>query len=103
MTELLVATRNLNKIYELNQILSPKSFELFSLNDLNIDFTVEETGNTFEQNAILKAEQYCKKSQLLTIADDSVLEVELLDIYLPVEYYYLYKHSLKKILVFFLL
>ena len=50
MTELLVATRNLNKIYELNQILSPKSFELFSLNDLNIDFTVEETGNTFEDN-----------------------------------------------------
>ena len=79
MTELLVATRNLNKIYELNQILSPKSFELFSLNDLNIDFTVEETGNTFEQNAILKAEQYGKKSQLLTIADDSGLEVELLN------------------------
>ena len=79
MTELLVATRNLNKIYELNQILSPNSFELFSLNDLNIDFTVEETGNTFEQNAILKAEQYGKKSQLLTIADDSGLEVELLN------------------------
>ena len=37
MTELLVATRNLNKIYELNQILSPNSFELFSLSDLNID------------------------------------------------------------------
>jgi len=79
MTELLVATRNLNKIYELNQILSPNSFELFNLSDLSIDFTVEETGKTFEQNAILKAEQYGKKSQLLTIADDSGLEVELLN------------------------
>ena len=79
MTELLVATRNLNKIYELNQILSPNSFELFNLSDLSIEFTVEETGKTFEQNAILKAEQYGKKSQLLTIADDSGLEVELLN------------------------
>ena len=77
MIKILVATRNLKKINELSEFLDKNLFSLSNLDELNIDFTVEETGNTFEENATLKAEQYGGQSSLLTIADDSGLEVSL--------------------------
>lgn len=79
MIKILVATRNLKKINELSEFLDKNLFSLSNLDELNIDFTVEETGNTFEENATLKAEQYGGQSSLLTIADDSGLEVSLLN------------------------
>ena len=79
MIKILVATRNLKKINELSEFLDKNLFSLSNLDELNIDFTVEETGNTFEENATLKAEQYGGQSSLLTIADDSGLEVALLN------------------------
>ncbi len=53
-------------------------FELLSLEDAGITLDVEETGETFEENAILKAKTYAAMSGLLTLADDSGLEVDAL-------------------------
>ena len=54
-------------------------FELVSLDDLGVPDEVEETGATFAENATLKARAYCGLGGLLTLADDSGLEVDSLD------------------------
>ena len=53
-------------------------FELVSLRDLGITHEVDETGDTFEENAWLKASEYAAISGFLTLADDSGLEVDSL-------------------------
>ena len=76
---LLIATRNMGKLRELTELLGDIPYELVSLGDLGIDHDVEETGATFEENAILKAESYCELAGVMTLADDSGLEVDALD------------------------
>ena len=76
--QLLVATRNAGKIRELADMLADIKVEWLSLDDIAVTHEVAETGSTFEENAILKANEYAKKSQLLTLADDSGLEVDAL-------------------------
>jgi len=76
--KLLVATNNSGKLKEYNVLLKGISFALVSLANESIDFDVEETGSTFEQNATLKATEYCTMSGLMTLADDSGLEVNAL-------------------------
>ena len=76
--KLLVATNNAGKFNEYGVLLKGIPFEIFSLTDVGIDADVEETGNTFEQNAAAKATTYCAMSGLLTLADDSGLEVDAL-------------------------
>ena len=56
--ELLVATRNKGKLGELLNLLQGTPYELLSLENVDIQHEVEETGDTFEANAILKAEEY---------------------------------------------
>lgn len=75
---LLIATHNKAKLRQMSQYLKDLPYQIVSLNDLGIDFDVEETGTTFAQNALLKATTYAKLSGLLTLADDSGLEVEAL-------------------------
>ena len=75
---LLVATRNRGKLRELADLLGDVPFELVSLADAGIDVDVEETGQTLEDNAVLKAETYRDLSGILTLADDSGLEVDAL-------------------------
>lgn len=77
--QLLVATHNSSKLIEISKLLTNISYELVSLADLGIDYEVEETGATFEENAILKAKTYCKLSGLPTLADDSGLEIKALN------------------------
>ncbi|HJO82414.1 MAG TPA: XTP/dITP diphosphatase [SAR202 cluster bacterium] len=76
---LLIATRNAGKLRELADLLAVTPFDLVSLVDVGIDDEVEETGETFEQNAALKAETYSRLSGLPTLADDSGLEVDALE------------------------
>ena len=78
MTPLLIATWNKGKRRELQQLLSDLPFDLMGLDDLAGLEPVIETGRTFVENASLKASGYGKQSGLLTLADDSGLEVEAL-------------------------
>jgi XTP/dITP diphosphohydrolase len=77
--QLLVATHNRSKLVELYKALEGIPYELISLADLGIEFDVEETGTTFEENAILKAKAYCALSGLPTLSDDSGLEIDALN------------------------
>lgn len=77
--KLLIATTNQGKFSEINKLLEGCPFDLMSLSDVGITDEVEETGSTFEQNAILKAQTYHRLSGLPTLADDSGIEVEALD------------------------
>ena len=77
---LLVATRSRHKLRELSQLLDlPAGVELVSPDDVGIPDEPEETGETFEANARLKARWYARRSGLPTLADDSGLEVDALD------------------------
>ncbi len=75
---LLIATWNSGKFAELRELLKDVPVETVSLMDMNIELDVEETGETFAENAALKAEAYCEMSGLLTLADDSGLVVDAL-------------------------
>ena len=77
-TKLLIATRNAGKFREYGQLLRDVPYELVSLDDLEITEEVEETGDTFEENARLKARTYGALGGILTLADDSGLEVDAL-------------------------
>lgn len=78
MEKVLLATNNAGKLREFREILGDL-FEIVSLRDLALEADPEETGTTFEENALLKAEYSCKRSGLPTLADDSGLEVDALD------------------------
>jgi XTP/dITP diphosphohydrolase len=75
---LLVATRNVGKVVEFEEMLSMLDVNWLSLDDVGVTVEVEETGKTFLENAVLKAQSYAKMTGLLTLADDSGLEVDAL-------------------------
>ena len=76
--KLLVATTNPGKLAEIRRFLTDIPVELVSLKDVGIADSVEETGKTFEENAILKAKFYAQKSGLSTLADDGGFEIDAL-------------------------
>ncbi len=76
--KLLIATRNPGKMREYRGLLRDVPFQLVSLDDLGIADEVEETGETFAENARLKAGTYARLSGMLTLSDDSGLEVDAL-------------------------
>ncbi|MBM3934056.1 MAG: XTP/dITP diphosphatase [SAR202 cluster bacterium] len=78
MKNLLIATTNKGKVKELTEMLTGYPVKVLSLADVGITTDVEETGETFEENAVLKARAYADLSGLATLADDSGLEVEAL-------------------------
>jgi XTP/dITP diphosphohydrolase len=78
MPKLLLATNNPGKVREYKSLLSGVPFELVTPAEVGVDADVEETGTTFEENAALKATTLAAESQLLTLADDSGLEVDAL-------------------------
>lgn len=75
---LLIATTNPGKVREYQQLLNGLDCELVSLPEVGIMQEVSETGSTYEENALLKAREYAAISGLLTLADDSGLEVDAL-------------------------
>jgi XTP/dITP diphosphohydrolase len=78
MRKLLIATTNKGKAREFQTMLQGITFQLVTLSDENITIDVDENGRTYEENARLKAVTYAKESGLLTLADDSGLEVDVL-------------------------
>lgn len=78
-TRLLIATHNSGKAREYRELLADLPLEVTWLDAEGVAFEVEETGATFEENAVLKARAYAAATGLLTWADDSGLEVDALD------------------------
>ena len=78
--QVFIATKNHNKLKELERILKPMGFEVLSENDLEKPLPeVEEMGTTYEENALLKAHSGFETTGLITVADDSGLSVDILD------------------------
>src|SRR5215468_10821252 len=76
---LVMATNNRGKIDELRQLLAGTNLELYSLQDVSRKpIVVIEDGLTFEANAIKKAREVAAATMMLTLADDSGLEVDVL-------------------------
>lgn len=75
---LLVATHNKGKLEEYQELLADLEVTFIDLDSADIGWDVEETGHSFEENAVLKAKTYADASGLLTLADDSGLEVDAL-------------------------
>ena len=78
MRALLLATTNRHKLNEYRAIFSTLPFTLLSLADIQLDMDVEETGTTFLENAELKAHAYAQAAGILSLADDSGLEIDTL-------------------------
>lgn len=76
--KLIIASNNKGKIREYRELLEPMGFQVFSQAEENICLEVEETGTTFEENAVLKARAIYDRSHCCVISDDSGLEVEAL-------------------------
>ena len=77
--KLLLATNNAGKVKEFRSLLQGIPFELVTPQEMGIKSEVAETGTTYEENARLKACALSKESGLLTLADDSGLEVDALN------------------------
>ena len=77
IVKLFVGTNNKGKLKEIRDLL-PKNLELYSPLDFNIKSPLE-TGKTFEENSLIKARYFAKKSKMPCLSDDSGLEVDLLN------------------------
>lgn len=78
MKQVIIATQNLGKAKDFEALFRPFGYEVLTLRDIAEDIDVEETGSTFEENAILKAETVAKLLNTAVIADDSGLEIDAL-------------------------
>lgn len=79
MSKLLLATRNPGKLREFRALLVDLEAQLLAPGDLNWDLEVEEKGDSYAENAAHKARTYARRSGLVTLADDSGLEVAALN------------------------
>ncbi len=75
---IVIATRNCGKVNEIRGILGNLDVEVLSLNDFPDIESPDETGSSFEENAVIKASHAAQASGLLSVADDSGLEVDAL-------------------------
>ncbi|MEG7333615.1 XTP/dITP diphosphatase [Bacillus sp. 0102A] len=76
MKEAIIATHNPGKVKEFKEILEPKGYDVKSLAEIGYTEEIEETGHTFEENAVLKAEAVAKAVNKMVIADDSGLSID---------------------------
>ena len=75
--EIVISTGNAHKLEEIGAILKDLEYNIHSLKDVNLaDLEIEENGKTFEHNALIKARTVAKLTNMITIADDSGLEVD---------------------------
>lgn len=79
MKKLIFATGNENKMKEIRMILGDLDYEILSMKEAGITADIVEDGKTFEENAIIKAKEICKRSNCVVLADDSGLEVDYMD------------------------
>ena len=79
MNKLLIATNNKGKVKELQDLLKDTGLELITPADINLILEVEEDGTTYAENASKKAIAFAHASGLISLADDSGLEVDALN------------------------
>ena len=77
ITKLLLGTNNKGKLKEIRSLL-PKSLEIYSTFNLKIKSPIEN-GKTFEENSLIKARYFSKKSKMICLSDDSGLEIDALE------------------------
>ena len=77
ITKILVGTNNTGKLREIRDLL-PKKLEIYSTSDFKIKSPIEN-GKTFEENSLIKARHFSKKSKMICLSDDSGLEIDILD------------------------
>ena len=76
ITKLLIGTNNVGKLREIKGLL-PKNLEIYSTSNFKIKSPVEN-GKTFEENSLIKAKYFSKKSKMICLSDDSGLEIDVL-------------------------
>jgi len=79
MNRIIFATSNEGKMKEIRLILKDMEYEILSLKEAGIAVDIVEDGETFEENALIKAKEIMKLSGEIVLADDSGLEVDYLD------------------------
>jgi XTP/dITP diphosphohydrolase len=79
MQKLLIATNNQGKVREYRELLDGLPYTLVTPEQIGIKLHVNENGTTYHENASIKAAAFAKASGLLTLADDSGLEVDALN------------------------
>ena len=79
MKKLLIATNNKGKVKELQELLKNTGIELVTPAQVNLQLDVVEDGNTYAENATKKAFAFANASGMISLADDSGLEVDALD------------------------
>ena len=77
INKLLIGTNNRGKLREIRSLL-PKNIEIHSTSEFNLKSPIEN-GKTFKQNSLIKSKYFSKKTGLICLADDSGLEIDLLD------------------------
>ncbi len=77
--DIILATNNVNKVKEMKEKLKRYKLNVLSQKEAGYDIEIDETGTTFEENAVLKAEAINKLSKMPVIADDSGLEIDYLN------------------------
>ena len=77
--KIVLASKNKHKLEEISKITQRFDFELVLQSELGVDIDVEETGTTFEENSLLKAEAVMKATGLPALADDSGIAVDALN------------------------
>ena len=77
INKLLIGTNNSGKLREIKSLL-PKNIEIHSTSKFNLKSPIEN-GKTFKENSLIKSEYFSKKTGLICLADDSGLEIDLLE------------------------
>ena len=77
ITKILVGTNNSGKLKEIRDLL-PKTLKMYSASDLKIK-SPTENGKTFEENSLIKARFFSKRSKMICLSDDSGLEIDILE------------------------
>lgn len=78
MNKIIVATQNKGKVTEIKKLLEGLPIEVLTMGEAHLDIDIEENGQTFEENAKIKAEAISKLTDAFVLADDSGLEIDYL-------------------------
>tara|TARA_B110000046_G_C12896767_1_gene356763 strand:+ start:421 stop:810 length:390 start_codon:yes stop_codon:yes gene_type:complete len=77
ISKLLIGTNNKGKLKEIRDLL-PKRLKTYSSSSFKITSPIEN-GSTFEENSLIKAKHFSNKTKMVCLADDSGLEIDILD------------------------